>query len=123
MVYEIRPWELIIEPIRPTGVCLLCRIAEFIEHRGDLDAESSDASAGNHGALPSFSGAGEDNFVRNAVFHLPDVAGMRFRDLHHEEGNLVFVLVVKLVEGRNLPPERWSSVAAKDQHNGAALCR
>jgi len=34
-----------------------------------------------------------------------------------QESNLIPILFVKLVERRNLPPEGWSSVAAKYQDN------
>jgi hypothetical protein len=50
---------------------------------------------------------------------------MRFCDVHHLERNLVAVLLIKLVEGRNLPPEGRSSIASEDQHHGplAIQCR
>jgi hypothetical protein len=48
---------------------------------------------------------------------------MRFRDVHDQESNLLPVLLGELVEGGNLPPERRSSVAAKDQHYGPPLRR
>jgi hypothetical protein len=40
---------------------------------------------------------------------------MRFENVDHEERDLAVVVVVELVEGGNLPPEGWSSVAAEDQ--------
>ncbi len=40
---------------------------------------------------------------------------MRLEDVDGVERDLVFVLIVKLVEGRNLPPEGRSGVAAKDE--------
>ena len=40
---------------------------------------------------------------------------MRLKDVDGVERDLVFVLIVELVQGRNLPPERWSGVAAKDE--------
>ncbi len=42
---------------------------------------------------------------------------MRLEDVDGVEGDLVFVLIVELVEGRNLPPEGRSGVAAKDEHD------
>ena len=41
---------------------------------------------------------------------------MGFRNVHNQECDFALVLIVKLVEGGNLPPEGWSSVAAKYQH-------
>jgi hypothetical protein len=40
---------------------------------------------------------------------------MRLEDVDGVEDDLIFVLIVELVEGRNLPPEGWSGVAAKDE--------
>jgi hypothetical protein len=48
---------------------------------------------------------------------------MRFRDVHHQETDLVPILLVKLIESGNLPPEWRSSVAAEDEHYGLALGR
>ena len=42
---------------------------------------------------------------------------MRLKDVDGVESDLVLVLIVKLVEGRNLPPEGRSGVAAKDEDN------
>jgi hypothetical protein len=36
-------------------------------------------------------------------------------DVNNQEGNSITVLVVELVEGRNLPPEGRSGVAAEDE--------
>jgi len=52
---------------------------------------------------------------------LPDVAGMGLSDVHHEKAHPAFELLVKLVEGGNLPPEWRSRVTAKDQYNRLAL--
>ncbi len=42
---------------------------------------------------------------------------MGFRDVDHQKSDTILVLLIELVEGRNLPPEWWSSVAAKDQYD------
>jgi hypothetical protein len=42
---------------------------------------------------------------------------MCFGDIHHKKRNLIGVLIVKFVEGGNLPPEWRSSVAAEDHHH------
>jgi hypothetical protein len=42
---------------------------------------------------------------------------MGFGDVHDEKRNLIGVLIVKFVEGGNLPPERRSSVAAEYHHH------
>ena len=46
---------------------------------------------------------------------------MGFRDVHHEEINLALVLIVKLIEGGNLPPEGRSGIAAEHKHDRLRL--
>ena len=62
--------------------------------------------------------ASEDDFVFDVALHLPDVAGMRFKNIDNQEGDFAVVVVVELVEGGNLPPEGRSSVAAEDEDDG-----
>jgi hypothetical protein len=45
---------------------------------------------------------------------------MRLADVDDKERDPIAVLIVKLVELGNLPAERRSSVAAKDQHDRLA---
>jgi len=42
---------------------------------------------------------------------------VRFDDVDDEERDSVAVLVVELIEGRNLPPEWGSGVAAEDEYH------
>jgi len=42
---------------------------------------------------------------------------MRFKNVDHEKSDLAVVLIIELVEGGNLPPERWSGVAAEDEYD------
>lgn len=53
--------------------------------------------------------------------NLPNVAGMRFGNVNNQESNTPAILFVELIEGRNLPPERRSSVAAEYQNCGLPL--
>jgi hypothetical protein len=46
---------------------------------------------------------------------------MRLSDVHDQECDFALILIVKLVEGGNLPPERRSSVAAENQDDGLRL--
>jgi hypothetical protein len=46
---------------------------------------------------------------------------MCFSDVHNQEGNAPSILLVKLIKGRNLPPERGSGVAAEYQNHGLLL--
>jgi hypothetical protein len=47
---------------------------------------------------------------------------MRFQNVHDEECNLLVVLIVKLVESGNLPPEWGSGITAEYKHN-RLMCR
>jgi hypothetical protein len=40
---------------------------------------------------------------------------MRLRDIDDEKGNPAAILIVEIVQGGYLPPERRSSVAAEDK--------
>lgn len=46
---------------------------------------------------------------------------MRLSDVDHEEADLLSILLVELVQGGNLPPERRSGVTAEDQHGWLSL--
>jgi hypothetical protein len=46
---------------------------------------------------------------------------MGFGNVNHQESNTPAILLVKFIEGRNLPPERWSSVAAEYQDHRLLL--
>jgi hypothetical protein len=48
---------------------------------------------------------------------------MRLGNVDDQKFSAVFVLIVELIEGRNLPPEGRSSVASKNQHNRPSLRR
>src|ERR1700681_666181 len=112
-----------VKTIGPASVGLLGRVAEFIDHRGNLDAEFSHARSRHQRTLLFVFRAGKNNFVFDIALHLPNVARMRFRDVHNQESNLVSVLLGEFVESGNLPPERRSSIAAKDQRYGPPLRR
>jgi hypothetical protein len=43
---------------------------------------------------------------------------MRFIDVDDIKGDLIAILLVELVERGNLPAKGWSSVTAKDEHDG-----
>ena len=46
---------------------------------------------------------------------------MRFRDVHHQKSHSIAVLLVKFVEGRNLPPEWRSGITSEHQHHRLLL--
>jgi hypothetical protein len=110
-----------VKAVRPSRVRLFCGVAEFIEHGRNIDPELADAGTRDETAFFFAPWAGEDDIVLNIALHLPDVAGVRLSDVHHQERDLLSILLVELVEGRNLPPKRRSSVASKYEHHRLAL--
>jgi hypothetical protein len=42
-------------------------------------------------------------------------------NVYHQERDLLSILLIELVEGRNLPPKRRSSVASEYQDNRLSL--
>src|ERR1700687_190790 len=112
-----------VKTIGPARVGSLGRVAEFIDHRGNLDAELSYARPRHQRTLLFIFRAVKNNFVFDVALHLPNVARMRFRDIHDQESDLVPVLLGELVKSGHLPPERRSSIAAKDQNYRPSLRR
>ena len=109
-----------IDPVWPAGVGLFRRIAKLVEHSRKLNPKFAYARPGDECPFFLRLRAGKNNLVLNIAFHLPNVAGMRFGNVNHQEGNAPAILLVKLIEGRNLPPERRSSVAAEDNDERAS---
>lgn len=110
-----------VKSIRPAGICSFSRVSKFVQHGRNLDSQLTYASTSDKSALLFAARAGKYNFVLYIAFHLPDVAGVRFSDIDHQECDPVSELLVELVQGRNLPPERRSGIASEHQHHGAIL--
>jgi hypothetical protein len=110
-----------VKAVWPCRVRLFRGVAEFIEHGRNIDPELADAGTRDETAFFFAPRTGEDNIVLNIALHLPDVAGVRLGDVHHQERDLLSILLIELVEGRNLPPEGRSSVASEDQHHRLSL--
>ena len=106
-----------VNTVRPAGVGDLGSIVEAVDDCRKFDAELAHARARYIRALSFILRTGKDDRVADVALHLPNVAGMRFQDVHGVERHPVSVLLVELVEGGNLPPEWRSSVAAEHQHN------
>ena len=111
-----------IKAVRPCGVRTLGRVAKFVEHGGNLDSQLAHARSGHEPTFLFTVRTGEDDLVFDIALRLPDVGRVRLGDVDHEERNLAPVLLIELVEGRNLPPEGRSGVAPKNQHHRAILC-
>ena len=110
-----------VKAIGPSGVCGLGRVPKFIEDRWNLDSKLADARARNESAFVFIARAGENHFVFDVAFHLPDVARMGLGDIDHQKRHLASVLLIKLVEGGHLPPERRSGVTAEHENHRLAL--
>jgi hypothetical protein len=110
-----------VNAVRPAGVGLFGRIAEFVDHSRELDSQLAYAGSCNEGTLFFIPGTGKDNFVFDVALHLPHVARVRLGDVHHEKRDFVSVLIVELIEGRNLPPEWWSSITAENHDHRLPL--
>jgi len=100
---------------------LFGRIAELVEHSRKFDPKFPHASPGDECPLFFRLWAGKNHLVFDIAFHLPHVAGMRFGNVDNQERDAPAIPLVKLVEGRNLPPERGSGVAAEYQNHGLLL--
>jgi hypothetical protein len=110
-----------VKAVRPSRVRLFCGVAEFIEHRRNIDPELAYAGASHETAFVFAPWTGEDDIVLNIALHLPHVAGVRLGDVYHQERDLLSILLVELIEGRNLPPKRRSSVASENQDDWLSL--
>ena len=104
-----------VEAVGPCGISRLSGIPKLIEHRLGLDAQLAYTSASDEGPIFFTLRAGENHAVPDVALHLPDIAGVGFGDVDHDELDLVSIPVVELVQGRNLPPERRSGVAPEYQ--------
>src|SRR5580692_6667587 len=100
-----------INAVGPAGVGAFGGVAEFIKYSGKLDAQFAHAGFCHRGALGFILRAGQHDLIADVGFHLPDVAGMRLKDVDHEKCDAALVLVVETIKGGNLPPEGRSSIA------------
>jgi hypothetical protein len=110
-----------IEPVRPARVCPLRGIAKLVEHGRKFDPKFPHASPGNEFSFFFSLRTRKNNLVFDIALGLPNVAGMGFGNIDNEERNAPAILLVELIEGRNLPPERRSRVAAEYQNYGLLL--
>ena len=107
-----------IQAIRPTCVGGFYAVIKIINDCRKLNAELSNTGSGNGSTLRFISRATNQYFIAHVGLHLPHIRGMSLKDVHGIEGNFVLILLGKLVQGGNLPPEGWSRVAAKYQYDG-----
>jgi len=89
-------------------------VVEFVQNGRELDSQLTDTGSGHEAAFIFVARTREDHIVPNIALHLPDIAGVGFQDVNGQERYPVLVMDVQIVEGGNLPPERWSGVTAED---------
>ena len=110
-----------IEAIRPARVGRLHSIIQTIYERGELDLQASHTGACYRYALGHVARAAKKHLIPDVALHLPDIRRMGLKDVDRVEIDLSLVLLRKLVQGGNLPPEGRSSVAAEDEHHWPVL--
>ena len=109
-----------VQAVGPAGVGALGGVPGIVQKRGELDLQVADAGGGYVRTLVLVFGVGEEHLLAQIDGQLPAVSGVRLLDIDDEKIDLVAVLAVELIEGGNLPPEGWSSVATEDQYHGLA---
>jgi hypothetical protein len=107
-----------IHAVRPSGVGGLNLVVEAIDNSGKLDAQFPHAFASYRSALFLVAGATEQDLIPNVALHLPYIRRMSLQDVDRVEINLALVLLGQFVQGGNLPPKRWSRIAAEDENDG-----
>jgi len=110
-----------VNAVGPAGISLFGGVAKLVEHSRKFYPKFSHASSGDECSILFGFRAGKNNAVFDVALHLPDIAGVRFGNVNHLEADAIAILLVKFIQGGNLPPERRSSVAAKYQHDGLLL--
>ena len=108
-----------VKAVGPGGVGAVGGVVEGVDQGGERDFEVADAGGGDRESLCVGFGVGVDDAVALIDRKLPDVARVGFLDIDDIERYAVLVFLVDLVENGNLPPERRSSIGAKDEHNRA----
>jgi hypothetical protein len=111
----IRPDQ--VKSIRPSGIGGLDLVIEAIDHRRKLNTEFSHAGAGDRSAFSLVLWTGEEHLIANIALHLPYIRWVSLKNVNRVEGSLALVLLRQFVQGGNLPPKGWSSIAAEDQHH------
>jgi hypothetical protein len=110
-----------IEAIRPASVRRLHLIIQTIYERGELDFQASYTGARYRYALGHVARTAKQHLIPDVALHLPYIRRMGLKDVDRVEIDLSLVLLRKLVQGGNLPPERRSSVAAEDENDWPLL--
>ena len=104
-----------IHSIRPSCVCGLNLIVEAVDESGKFDPQPPHACTSYRSTLLLVAWAAEQYIILHIALHLPHVGGMCLKDIDRVKINLILVLRGQFVQGGNLPPKRWSSIAPEYQ--------
>ncbi len=110
-----------IDTVRPARIRPFRRIAKIVEHGWKLYPKFPHAGPSDEPAIFLGFRAGKNHLVLNVALHLPNVAGMRFRNVNNQKSYAPAILLVEFIEGGNLPPERRSSVTTEYQNHRLLL--
>jgi len=110
-----------VNAIGPATVSLLGTVVEAVDKGRKFDAKLAYAHARNLFALSQVLWTGKNDFIANVTLHLPNIAGMRFQNVHGVELHALTIFVVKLIERGNLPAKWRSRATAEDQHYGLVV--
>jgi hypothetical protein len=106
-----------VQAIRPTRVGAFRGIVKRVHHRREFQAEVANTHLPEIAALVKTLRTRKYNLVRQITGHLPDVARVRFLDVHDVERNLIFIFLVQRIQRGNLPAKRRSGIAAEYEHD------
>ena len=112
-----------INAVWPAGIGAFGGVAKFVEDRGELYPKLSHARPSYERTLFLAFRAGKEDLIPDVALHLPNVAGVRLGYVDNQKSNPVSILLVELVEGGHLPPERRSGVTAENQDNRLAAAK
>ena len=104
------------------GGCLLGTVDSATQRHGLVFPAGvvSHTGAGDGGTFSLVLWTSKKNLIANVTLHLPYVGGVRFKNVYSVKVHFAFVLLRQIVQGGNLPPKGWSSIAAEDQHHGSS---
>lgn len=96
-------------------------IGKGIDQRRQTKAQFAHAGLGCRLPLLLGAGRGKQDAVADVGRKLPKIRRMGLFNIDDKKRSRIFVGFVNPVQRGNLPAKWWSSVAAKDQHDGSAM--
>lgn len=106
-----------VDSIRPASVGLLGLIVQAVDNGREFQSKSSHAALSDGFALAGILGAAEHDVLAYVALHLPDIAGMGFKNIDRKERNFPSIHIPQPVQRGSLPPKWRSSVTAEDEYH------